>query len=320
MYKPLPDSLTIKTSKINGLGVFSKEVIPQATNLGMTHLELGKLLLRTPLGGFINHSDEPNCIKSSSLLTRQQWNNLNNLPDEKYNHDFKKWNLITLKNIKEGEELTLKYTFYKIQDLINNLMTSKIIDFAVSPIKVIDFSHLNLIGIEKYCLMKNQKQSVTRSNQNGFQSENVDLSEKVLKNLINNLIIESHKLCDELQLKKPAKVNNMWVNINNYGNSNANHLHPNCLFSGVFYPSQSYPKDCGNIKFQHPSHDIMGYDWDKQQTNFNKYNSLTYQLSPKRGCAVIFPGWLVHRVEPNLNKDFLRVSMSFNIINSTKEK
>ena len=27
-----------------------------------------------------------------------------------------KWNLITIKNIKEGEELTLKYTFYKIND------------------------------------------------------------------------------------------------------------------------------------------------------------------------------------------------------------
>ena len=41
MYKPLPDSLTIKPSKVNGLGVFAKEVIPQATNLGMTHFKIG---------------------------------------------------------------------------------------------------------------------------------------------------------------------------------------------------------------------------------------------------------------------------------------
>ena len=100
MYKPLPDSLTIKTSKVNGLGLFAKEAIPQATNLGMTHLDLGKLILRTPLGGFINHSDIPNCIKSSSSLTRQQWNNLNDIHNEKYNHYFKKWSLTTLKNIK----------------------------------------------------------------------------------------------------------------------------------------------------------------------------------------------------------------------------
>ena len=116
MYKPLPDSLIIQSSNVNGQGLFAKENIPEQTDLGMTHLELGKLILRTPLGGFLNHSDTPNCVKSSFLLTRQQWNHLNDLPDEKYNHDFKKWNLITIKNIKKGEELTLKYTFYKIND------------------------------------------------------------------------------------------------------------------------------------------------------------------------------------------------------------
>ena len=114
MYKPLPNNLTISISKIHDCGVFAKENIPEQTELGMTHLELGKLILRTPLGGFINHSNTPNCVKSSYLLTRQEWNHQADLPDEKYNHDFKKWNLITIKNIKKGEELTLKYTFYTV--------------------------------------------------------------------------------------------------------------------------------------------------------------------------------------------------------------
>ena len=72
MYKPLPDSLTIKPSKVNGLGLFAKEAIPQATNLGMTHLEIGKTILRTPLGGFINHANDSNCIKvlSKSMINR----------------------------------------------------------------------------------------------------------------------------------------------------------------------------------------------------------------------------------------------------------
>ena len=114
MYNPLPHGLFIQESSINGQGLYTNVKLAEDTNLGMSHVELGKLILRTPLGGFINHSDTPNCIKSSSLLTRQQWNHLSNLPDEKYNHNFKQWNLITIKNIKEGEELTLKYTFYKI--------------------------------------------------------------------------------------------------------------------------------------------------------------------------------------------------------------
>jgi len=33
-------------------------------------------------------------------------------PDLKFN--YKKWNLITLQDIKEGEELTVRYTFYKV--------------------------------------------------------------------------------------------------------------------------------------------------------------------------------------------------------------
>ena len=97
MYKPLPESLTIKESGINGLGLFAKEGIAQGTNLGTTHYKLNGDYIRTPLGGFINHSNTPNVVKVE--LKADQ---------------YKKWNLVTLRNIKKGEELTVKYTFYKV--------------------------------------------------------------------------------------------------------------------------------------------------------------------------------------------------------------
>ena len=106
MYKPLPDSLTIKTSRVNGLGLFAKEAIPQATNFGMTHVEIGEKILRTPLGGFINHANDPNCVKVELLMT--------NHDDPKLKFDYKKWNLVTIKDIKKDEEITLKYTFYNV--------------------------------------------------------------------------------------------------------------------------------------------------------------------------------------------------------------
>ena len=106
MYKPLPDSLTIKTSKVNGLGLFANAGIAQGTNLGMSHIKIADQIIRTPLGGFINHANDPNCVKVELLMTNE-YN-----PKQKY--DYKKWNLITLKNIKEGEELTLRYTFYNV--------------------------------------------------------------------------------------------------------------------------------------------------------------------------------------------------------------
>ena len=106
MYTPLPDSLTIKTSRVNGLGLFAKEAIPQATNFGMTHVEIGEKILRTPLGGFINHANDPNCMKVELLMT--------NHDDPKLKFNYKKWNLVTIKDIKKDEEITLKYTFYNV--------------------------------------------------------------------------------------------------------------------------------------------------------------------------------------------------------------
>ena len=114
MYKPLPDSLTIKQSGINGLGLFAKEGIGQGTNLGMSHIEIGDKMIhtprlgviRTPLGGFINHSGNANCVKVELRMTNQ------GKPDLKFN--YKKWNLVALQDIKEGEELTVRYTFYKV--------------------------------------------------------------------------------------------------------------------------------------------------------------------------------------------------------------
>ena len=105
-YKPLPDSLTIKQSGINGLGLFAKEGIHQGANLGTTHRKIKGEILRTPLGGFINHAEVPNCYKTKLLFTNQD--------DPKIKFDYKIWNLIAIDDIKEGEELTVTYTFYKL--------------------------------------------------------------------------------------------------------------------------------------------------------------------------------------------------------------
>ena len=114
MYSPLPHGLFIDESSIDGQGLYTNVKLAGGTNLGMSHVELGKMMIRTPLGGFINHSSTPNCVKVKSLLTRQQWNERNDLPNDKYDHNFPKWDLVTLRDIDSGEELTVRYTFYKI--------------------------------------------------------------------------------------------------------------------------------------------------------------------------------------------------------------
>jgi len=99
-YKALPDALHIGDSQVAGQGIFAKEDIPVDTELGLSHILLEILLdetFRTPLGGFINHSDDPNCVKYPV--------------DNKY---YTKYYIKTIKPIKAGEELFLKYTFYSV--------------------------------------------------------------------------------------------------------------------------------------------------------------------------------------------------------------
>lgn len=92
-FKPLPDSLTIKKSKLHGLGLFAEKNINKNTYLGLSHIQYIDDLIRTPLGGFYNHSDNPNCKK---------------IKTGNYYH------LYTIKDIKKGEEITVKYTFYDV--------------------------------------------------------------------------------------------------------------------------------------------------------------------------------------------------------------
>jgi len=94
MYKPLPDSVTIKKSEIHGLGLYCVLPIKKDTELGLSHFYWGEELMRTPLGAFYNHSNNPNVFKTRT--------------DSRYF-------LVALKDIEPGEEITCSYTFYNIE-------------------------------------------------------------------------------------------------------------------------------------------------------------------------------------------------------------
>ena len=117
LYKPLPEGLRIEKSKIQGFGLITLSFIKQGTNLGTSHVKIKNELIRTPLGGFINHSDEPNCEKVK-------------LQTENYI----KYNLITIKNIKAWEELTVKYTFYNVGSNGRKLTVSEKLQNELEPI------------------------------------------------------------------------------------------------------------------------------------------------------------------------------------------
>ena len=134
MYRPLPDGLTINNSPIEGLGLFATKNIKANSFIGVTHIrdeQFENKYIRTPLGGFYNHSNEPTVMRmvSDTLPTlkfgdtidpsanakklkdgkndRQNlFYNLNEKSDAKYMF------MVSIKDIKAGEELCANYNLY----------------------------------------------------------------------------------------------------------------------------------------------------------------------------------------------------------------
>tara|TARA_R110000765_G_scaffold37411_2_gene82872 strand:+ start:1745 stop:2050 length:306 start_codon:yes stop_codon:yes gene_type:complete len=101
MFNPLPKELTLGESEIHDIGLFAKEDIKRGHDFGISHIQIGEELYRTPLGGFINHSElKPNCTKSMFRASKGT--------------NYKAWRLFATDDIESGDELTLTYTFYKL--------------------------------------------------------------------------------------------------------------------------------------------------------------------------------------------------------------
>jgi len=134
MYRPLPKELTIKSSPIEGLGLYATVKIKNNIFIGVTHIrdeQFENKYIRTPLGGFYNHSNNPNVMRMvSDVLPKLEFGdsvdpnvNTKKIKDGKndrenifYNldekSDAKYMFLITIRDIEVGQELTANYNLY----------------------------------------------------------------------------------------------------------------------------------------------------------------------------------------------------------------
>ena len=105
-WRPLPDSITIKESKIEGLGVFATKDLSSETDLGISHVYDNRFpdnYIRLPLGAFINHHEMPNC----KAVVSESHESLG---------EIKHIRIITDKEVLSGEELTLNYIINKLDN------------------------------------------------------------------------------------------------------------------------------------------------------------------------------------------------------------
>ena len=96
-YNPLPAGLKVEDSRIAGQGLFTTRRLVMGTLLGISHYRIDGEYIRTPLGGFINHAETPNCERSQVRIRP----------------GFDKWSITVIEDIDEGCELTLKYKLYE---------------------------------------------------------------------------------------------------------------------------------------------------------------------------------------------------------------
>ena len=134
MYRPWPDGLTIKNSPIEGLGLFATIEIKAISFIGVTHIrdeQFENKYIRTPLGGFYNHSNDPTVMRmvsnvlptlkfgdpiDTSAKAKKFDENDANRENMYYNlqekSDAKYMFMVSIKDIKSGEELCANYNLY----------------------------------------------------------------------------------------------------------------------------------------------------------------------------------------------------------------
>jgi uncharacterized protein (TIGR02466 family) len=120
------------------------------------------------------------------------------------------------------------------------------------------------------------------------------------------------------------RIGTMWSIINPPGSSNRAHVHPGCLWSGVYYIQA--PEGAGNIEFFEPrTAHLMNQPKYEPKSKRAKENWTKVRFVPTPGRMIIFPSWLYHGVDPNISKEqgrkAHRIIISFNLnqVKSSKQ-
>ena len=131
----------------------------------------------------------------------------------------------------------------------------------------------------------------------------------------NPLTKELFNMQDEIYQKehlslKPV-LGNMWANINYPGCFNRPHIHPNSLFSGVYFIKT--PQKSGNLMVYDPRPGVQMTMPNRKEGKLSPELWREVHYEPKAGRCIMFPSWLWHEVKPNQSND-IRISVSFNFL------
>jgi len=187
-------------------------------------------------------------------------------------------------------------------------------EFFPTSIYGFDFpmaNHLNPQLEKDITEWSRQDQGLKKTNVNGWHSPTDMQTKPEYKPLIDQLFLAMNMIWKEEWLDREPVLGNMWANINQPGGYNRPHIHPNSLFSGVYYIKT--PPNCGKLVCTDPrpgTHTVMP---TRVKGTPPKHLWRECHLDAKEGRMIIFPAWLWHAVEPN-ESNGIRISVSFNFV------
>ena len=172
--------------------------------------------------------------------------------------------------------------------------------------------NLNTDELAKHIIdWSKQDEGVKKTNVNGWHSKTEMHTRPEYKHLVDELFRMQFEVYNEEWLDREPKLGNMWANINYNGGYNKPHIHPNALFSGVYYVKTK--PNCGLLTCYDPRPGIQTNMPLRRKGQPPKHLWRETTIEPKENRIIMFPAWLWHSVEPNKSND-IRISVSFNFV------
>jgi uncharacterized protein (TIGR02466 family) len=158
---------------------------------------------------------------------------------------------------------------------------------------------------------KDDPKGVSKTNVNGWHST-TDMNKKhEYDPLSKELFAMQEEIFEKEYLTQKPALGNMWANINYPGGFNRPHLHPNALFSGVYWIKA--PEKSGKLMLYEPRPGVHTTMPNRKKGKLPPQLWREIHYTPKAGMMVMFPAWLWHEVRPNQSND-IRISVSFNFL------
>ena len=174
-----------------------------------------------------------------------------------------------------------------------------------------DSEKLNKYLEPKIIQWSQQDQGEQKTNAGGWHSK-TDMNRREEYNpLTRELFNMQEEIYQKENLSRKPVCGNMWANINYPGGYNRPHLHPNSLFSGVYWIKT--PVKSGNLMLYDPRPGVHTTMPNRKEGQLPSQLWREVHYQPIAGRVIMFPAWMWHEVRTNESND-TRISVSFNFL------